>query len=427
MKKYHAVGLAQTRGWLLAASCLVVSACAEPTPPLIPAEVGLDGALRFARADDFFRAIDAISEMDGATLDGWERDVEFLSMRRAALEAERLLAPAVGAERAQLLADYADVLDPLQAEPTRRVRASGYASLVDRRGIFYVNGVLHHVSGTRISTALDGKLETLTNRIAGDVSDESGVEYMASGESADATSSSACGALFGGQVTTGDRRQKYETRLVNYSVRDQIGNWQYRYRIEWEFWGYKKVLWWWEAYPTKYQVYNVGYDLDVLNVTGFDGVKHQYDYERINFSFPFHELQTEGANVFTINWMGDSVQNVRAADIRAPFFYKFHEETTSRGTYPTRGVMECGFCGDGVCQPEVNESVSSCRADCGTCGDGVCFGSENAGNCYSDCHCGNGVCDAGETPSTCSADCRADQCPMPDGAPSNQWVPICPV
>jgi hypothetical protein len=402
----------------LALGCLLVWACGEAREaPAV--EVGADGALRFATPADFFAAVDLVSELDEAQLEAWEDGLGFVSMRRTFREAERRLGPALGAERAQLLAEYADVLDPLEREPTRLVRASGYAALIDRRGIMYVGGVIHHVSATRVTASRDGDAASLAragSRLSagGQLADggtTQSVQYASPGAGAlgdpDVGIATACGSQFGGTVTTSDRREKYETRYVLYSVQDQIGNWQYRYRIEWEFWGYKKVLWWWDAYPTTYQMYNVGYSADALKVTGFDGVRHQYEYQRIDFSFPSYDSGTETSNGVALTWLGDSVQNVSAAGLRAPFFYKFHEETTSRGTYPTRGVMECGFCGDGTCQPAVNETASSCRSDCGFCGDGVCFGSETVASCYTDCHyCGDGLCDLEEAASgSCPGDC----------------------
>lgn len=83
------------------------------------------------------------------------------------------------------------------------------------------------------------------------------------------------------------------------------------------------------------------------------------------------------------------------------------------------GCIATGYCGDGICN--YNEDWDYCTQDCGYsyqnsyyCGDGYCnlsSGSENSGNCPSDCgdlwSCGDGYCDSydGEDSYTCPNDC----------------------
>lgn len=68
------------------------------------------------------------------------------------------------------------------------------------------------------------------------------------------------------------------------------------------------------------------------------------------------------------------------------------------------------LCGNGTCDP-VLENTGSCPAECGqACGDGVCNGNEDvtgaADDCEADCGtCGNGTCDPGETRTSCGGDC----------------------
>jgi hypothetical protein len=97
-------------------------------------------------------------------------------------------------------------------------------------------------------------------------------------------------------------------------------------------------------------------------------------------------------------------------------------------------------CGDGVCRPDLGESVASCPGDCSVCGDrvcspgeapqvcpedccavqgagagcgdGLCIGygcGENPESCPQDCGtaCGDGICDRGESPEACPVDCAA--------------------
>lgn len=384
---------------LLNTLLLLTVSCAEDVQYPISAVVTSEGALRFANAEDFFQAVDAASELDRDRLDEWEKSIGFNSMRRTFLEAERRLGPALDRERTALLAEYADVLDPGAETPMPRVRANGYAALANRQGIFYIGSTIHHVSANKVSALRNGTVSSIKQLIepakgieapSADFSAIQSVEYSAGSRLQEPGTLATCGSVYGGLTSTSDRRVRWETRYVLYSVQDAIGNWQYRYRVEWEFWGYKKNLWWWESYPTTYQIYSSGLEYDYLRALSFDGTRHTYTYEHALDVFPYWTSTVDTSNGIAVTWIGDSVQNANTADLRTPFFYKYHQETTSRGTYPTRGVSDCGFCGDGTCDTRINESATSCRSDCGYCGDGVCYGAETTSSCPSDCPSGGG-------------------------------------
>jgi hypothetical protein len=426
------IGLCQTSG------------CATEVTSDIPGEVGADGALRFASPNDFFTAVDAVSHRKPAELDAWERDIGFMSMRRRFAEVQAQIEAAPASERPGLLAANADLLEPTSAEPERRVRAIGYAALIDARGIYYVAGTVHKVTETDVLTSLDGNpatLEYMSARNAGvrpASASDNGVRifrYLEPTPKSDINLTASCGATMSGERSTSDRRVKYDTRMVGYYTVSVLGDVQLRYAIEFEFRGYKTTLWWWDSYATTYQTYNIGLSFDYPVVTGYNGFSTQYFYARADSLF----LQDVGGNVEDSDrvssfWVGDLLQNPN--DVRAPMFYKLHQETTSRGTFPTRGVMECNFCGDNVCQSQIGENAWTCRSDCGFCGDGVCYpaNGEDAGSCYSDCHCGDGFCDegGGESPDTCSRDCGVPttECPFAPIQPrdgTGSFQQICPV
>jgi hypothetical protein len=71
-------------------------------------------------------------------------------------------------------------------------------------------------------------------------------------------------------------------------------------------------------------------------------------------------------------------------------------------------------CGDGLCEPDKDETCINCPNDCGpcipVCGDGDCNGNETCLTCSKDCGiclpvCGDGDCNGNETCLTCSKDC----------------------
>lgn len=119
-------------------------------------------------------------------------------------------------------------------------------------------------------------------------------------------------------------------------------------------------------------------------------------------------------------------------------------------------LLDCGWCGDTICKPGI-ENKENCPQDCNpTCGDGICQFPEQAGNkddketyCVIDCggcgdlfcgynenheicphdcpkDCGDGICDGanGENPTTCVNDCPA---PCGDGeCMTGESADMCP-
>ena len=81
-------------------------------------------------------------------------------------------------------------------------------------------------------------------------------------------------------------------------------------------------------------------------------------------------------------------------------------------------------CGNGVCEPALEESTATCPQDCGSrCGDGACNGPETSDTCYGDCgYCGNGMCDLDEIARmSCPADCG---CPPGLNVVAGVCVPV---
>lgn len=85
------------------------------------------------------------------------------------------------------------------------------------------------------------------------------------------------------------------------------------------------------------------------------------------------------------------------------------------GEYCETCEVDCGVCntcGNGSCEPWLEESCETCGVDCGTCGcgDGQCTTGEDCSSCQDDCgtcFCGDGKCTMGEDCSSCEVDCEA--------------------
>lgn len=369
-----------------------------PTNRLVPGELAADGALRFASPQEFFAAVERVGKSSQQELDAWEQAIGFRSMRRGFAELTRELDEAPYGARAALLASNADLLDRDSVEPARRVRAQGYASLIDRRGIFYVGSMVHKVTADQVLSWPEGDPEPVEgSALPGNVH-----AFRYTGSRADSSSVLGdCGDVLDGIHEISDRRVSYQLYTYGYSAQGGVFNDSYyNYVVEVHAHGDKRNLFQhWVSYPTTFQLYNFAVDMDMLQVTSSNGNETQYAYVRRTVGFANLESSVDALDAYFSFAVGDILHNPVPELPVAPTFHKAHVEITSRGTFPSRGVLECEFCGDGVCAASVGESVSTCPSDCAFCGDGICTAAngEYRDTCSADCFCGNGVCDSDET------------------------------
>lgn len=90
---------------------------------------------------------------------------------------------------------------------------------------------------------------------------------------------------------------------------------------------------------------------------------------------------------------------------------------SQKSTITTFQVGGGGYCGDGICQPELGESLLTCPQDCGgggtTCGNGICDPGETPQTCPQDCGivivCGDHICQSPEDCHSCPIDCGGCQ------------------
>jgi len=82
-------------------------------------------------------------------------------------------------------------------------------------------------------------------------------------------------------------------------------------------------------------------------------------------------------------------------------------------------ALDCGSCGDGICDLTENKSCS----DCAICDDGACTAGETRSNCLKDCvFCGDQICDYLEDRKSCANDCPSGG---PDGYCDGETDGIC--
>ncbi|HSP81480.1 MAG TPA: hypothetical protein VLQ93_23380, partial [Myxococcaceae bacterium] len=401
---------------------LTTSACG-PTQPEEPfsgtggeaihTTVDADGALHFESAQAFSAALKHLAEMSLQERDAWEARHGFMSMRRAYSQlTQRLESVRTEEEHARLLQEYRDVIKMTDDGIAPLVELDTYASIANRRGVFYVDGAVHKVTRQWVFSAADGRLDALEQLLAtpaveartrdSDTLDlPQGVRGMRHTVDSRVVAQGVCGSEKSTTYTNGDRRLLFYIRTYAYTVYDCCSYYQ-GYAVQWEMRGKKKNLFGsWVSYSTAYEYRNVSTGLDVPRVTGSNGSSNTYTFIPVTLWAGYGASDADAEAWYLTVYPGDLVRNVT---LSAPSFDKVHGEASSRGIGANWAIIDCGYCSDSTCNSW--ETASSCRADCGYCGDGVCYGSETTSNCPGDCgYCGDGICRGGETASSCRNDC----------------------
>jgi hypothetical protein len=126
-----------------------------------------------------------------------------------------------------------------------------------------------------------------------------------------------------------------------------------------------------------------------------------------------------GANIncsgqFTGTATGDTVGTITFTCTNCSVVTDYRPPDCRGGDGPGPGPGS--YCGDGKCEPDINETCITCPQDCGPCvpicGDGKCEPPEDCETCPQDCGpclpppvCGDGVCDENENCQNCPQDC----------------------
>jgi hypothetical protein len=127
-----------------------------------------DGILNFSSRDDYFKTNEALSKMTDQELDAWEKHIGFNSLRSELKQVFNLLDTAKSEnEFSQILASNSDIISVIDGEVKPLIDNSLYPTISNRKGLFYVDGIIHKVNSTQILTSSDGKVESIDNYLLG--------------------------------------------------------------------------------------------------------------------------------------------------------------------------------------------------------------------------------------------------------------------
>jgi hypothetical protein len=394
-------------------SCVAIlllagGACSQDRPAPTEDLFVEDGAIHFRSPEAFYAVIDAVGRMTPAELDSWEERHGFVSYRR---EFERVMEQVAAAPTQQasdaILAANDDIVRWTADTADSRIQAFGYTAVVNRKGIFHVEDVIHKVTPDEVISAEDGRLETIEAALAmrgerpgvvgTSVTPAAGVRIVRyAGEprtKLDAVPY-GCTDYKNAFYNTSDRKVEIEMKTYDYACTGCCGNFFHQVVAEGRLKGWKKN-WlgnWSNNYSTSYDYTGVEFEIAapiVLDyVIGPSGqLMSRFNYQDYTVSPGSGSSGSDWVTWHFGTWyVGHQVQN---SDIEDPYFKKVKARGKSRGTGANGWADICcgyaGGCGTGTCK-------TTCYP--GECGyiDNYCGGTIYCGSCGGGGGGGGGGC-----------------------------------
>lgn len=381
-------------------SVIGITACASPPTQDDGIAVDVQGVLHFQSHDDFFRTIEAAGRMTATELDAWEQRHGFVSYRH---EFESVMQRVANAPTPQVAAALVqanqDIVEQTSEGTGPRIRAFGYTVIANRRGLFFVEDVIHMVTPDVVISAEDGRVETLEATLAS--LDEQGVAPGLTAMTTPApgvrvvpyhgppqelqAASSGCTYRQSANYRTSDREVDVEFHTDIYTCSGCCGTYYTQDSVRGSLWGFKKNVWGnWVDYATSYNYEQVEFEIDAPRVVGITIGPNGELVSQFNYQPTTLSLSPGGSPGDWVHWdtqiwyVGDQVQN---SPIEAPHFNKAKGRGKSRGT-GAGGWAEfcCGYAGGCTFTPSCTPRTSCFVGECGLVSDN-CGGFLNCGTC----------------------------------------------
>ncbi len=118
-----------------------------------------NGVLNFRSADDFFFYADSISNLSGYAFENWEKVTGFTSYRSITDEMIGEIEDVEDNEFIydKLLLNYSDFVEKVDDRVETKIKSNIYKSVVNKDGVFYVDGIRHLVDDCNVITSRNGE------------------------------------------------------------------------------------------------------------------------------------------------------------------------------------------------------------------------------------------------------------------------------
>lgn len=305
------------------------------------AEISLkDDALSFQTAEAFFETSGKLGAMSEKERQDWEAGIGFVSMRTELINIfQQVEAAEDEAAINQIVSTNSDLVKLVEGEVFPIIESNAYAAITNRKGIFFVEGVIHKVEGGKIASSEDGNEQTVTNALHSNLkSSNAGVnviEYISNST----LKSSGCGTRMSAYKEHDKRKCDFEMKTYIYPCWGCCGNYYFQVKAECIINNYKWSWGKWRPYNTSCTMKDRGYTISVPKVTGYNGQHSTFYYQNVT-QYPGTENSSyDCATMTRWSYVGDRVQNI---GINTPSFSRVKGKASNRGIGDRWAVINCG-------------------------------------------------------------------------------------
>lgn len=318
-------------------SCEKVNTVTKPADSDQISIENIDGILRFSSNLEFFTTLDRLSNLSPDEYSDWENKYSFCSSHTLYEAVLQSLEECTTAEELNNVIFSSQDLVYLSSENevTPLVDYGIYSKIVNEDGYFYIKDVLHKVTNGYIYITKNG-IKAIEEAILLD-KPVAGVErhkYFTQVES------KGCGStLSTASETEGDRRAKIYMRVeeaysydgYQYTVRDYVS---------WEIKGFKRVLFVWYSYNTKYMYKDVSYSVQAISHNIYND-SPELDTFTGSSDGPVYSPYDAWSYKWTFQ-VGETMDGDTPAECPDPYFNSDYAKGTSRGLdYDDFAVISC--------------------------------------------------------------------------------------
>jgi hypothetical protein len=390
------------------------AACAQQALPEKSLFVDAQGAIHFESHEVFYKTIEELGRMSSAELDAWEQRHGFVSYRH---ELERVMGEAVNAPTPEagdaVLRANQDIVEIIDDRAEPRIQAFGYAAIVNRSAVFFVEDIIHKVTPAAVISSEDGRLETVEATLASlpktripvaevMTSPAPGVRVMRyHGPPREQQAVPyGCTDVQTANYRSGDREVDMKIWTYTYPCSGCCGNSYNQVAVQGKMWAFRKNFWGnWVDYSTSYDYEQLEFEISAPQVVGFSVGPNGQLVSTFNYE-PYTLSSLSGTSPGDwVNWsmglwyVGDQVQN---SEIQEPYFSKAKGRGKSRGTGATGWASFCcGYAGGCNFTPPCTPRTSCFVGECGYINNN-CGGTIYCGTCGGG---GGGGCGPGSDPS----------------------------
>lgn len=299
-----------------------------------------DDALSFQTADAFFETSGKLGEMTEKERQDWEASISFVSMRTELISIfQQVEAAENEAAIEQIVSSNSDLVKLVDGEVYPIIESNSYAAITNRKGIFFVEGVIHKVEGGKIASSEDGNEQTVTNALHGNLKssnpDVNVIEYISNST----LKSGGCGTRMSAYKEHDGRKCDFEMKTYKYYCTGCCGIYYYQVKAESKITNYKKSWGKWRTYNTACTMKDRGYTISVPKVTGYNGQHSTFYYHDVTHTFGTDNSSYDCATMTRWSYVGDRVQNI---GINTPSFNRVKGKATNRGIGDRWAVINCG-------------------------------------------------------------------------------------